>query len=279
MKKIMIAAAVLVAMTACNKTLIESPIADSEYGYISLGISADTEMVTTKTMTDVTNPGNYNIKIYDASSPTAYKHDGKYSDIPASGVPVGAGNRYVVEAENITLEEAEENNSNYGELRVVGKTPDVLVEAGKTSNVEVNCYPVNTEVTVAFEGSFTNLFNNYSVKVTEDATNAVTIDKSLRTLDMYVNNTPKHAYFNVDNDSVTLKWVLTAKNKDGVEKSYYKTFTSAKATKTTLSFAGNGSNGSIIVSIKAETGMTKAKTTTYTIDPITGNITESESNN
>lgn len=275
MKKIMIAAAALVAMTACNKTLIESPIADSEYGYISLGISADTEMVTTKTMTDVTNPGNYNIKIYDASSTNSYKYNGKHSAIPANGVSVVAGNNYVVEAENITEAEAETEAGGYGALRVLGKTSSVAVEAGKTNNVTVQCYPENTEVTVAFESSFTSLFTDYSVKVTEDVTDGVNINNTSRTLDMYVSETVKSAYFNVDNGPVTLKWVLKAKNKDGVDKYYYKTFTSAKATKTTLSFAGNGSNGSIKVSIKAETGMTAAKTTTYTIDPITGAITES----
>ena len=47
MKKIMIAAAVLAALTACNKTLIEGPMADSEYGYINLGVTADTEMEVT----------------------------------------------------------------------------------------------------------------------------------------------------------------------------------------------------------------------------------------
>ena len=277
MKKIMIAAAVLAALTACNKTLIESPVADSEYGYINLGITADTEMVMTKTMTEVSDPANYNIKIYDASSPTSYKYDGKYSGISTTGVSVVRGTNYVVEAENITSTEAE---TGYGQLRVLGKTTGVVVEAGKTSSVSVECSPVNTQVTVAFEESFKNLFTSYSAKVTNDSNNAATIANNARTLDMYVNGTVKNAYYNVgDTGNITLKWVLTATNKDGVAKTYYKTFTSPKATKTTLSFAGNGANGSIKVTIKAESAMTAEKTMTFTIDPILDTITETVNQN
>ena len=46
MKKAFFLAAALVAMVGCNKTIIESPVSD--YRYISLGVSADTEMVATK---------------------------------------------------------------------------------------------------------------------------------------------------------------------------------------------------------------------------------------
>lgn len=47
MKKTIIIAAALVAMTACNKNLIEVSSVDG-FGYINLGVSADTELVVTK---------------------------------------------------------------------------------------------------------------------------------------------------------------------------------------------------------------------------------------
>ena len=66
MKKIMIAAAALVAMTACNKTLIEGPVADSEYGYINFGLSSDMEIVDTKAVVSQTGDGaNYNVYLKD----------------------------------------------------------------------------------------------------------------------------------------------------------------------------------------------------------------------
>ena len=49
MKKTIILAAALVAMTACNKSIIETSNPADGYGFIELGITADTEMVVTKT--------------------------------------------------------------------------------------------------------------------------------------------------------------------------------------------------------------------------------------
>ena len=70
MKKIMIAAAVLAALTACNKTLIEGPMPDSEYGYINFGLSSDIEIVDTKAATTVEkNNSTYNVYL---------KKDGAY---------------------------------------------------------------------------------------------------------------------------------------------------------------------------------------------------------
>ena len=48
MKKTIIFAAALAAMTACNKSLIENVNPADSYGFIDLGITADTEMVVTK---------------------------------------------------------------------------------------------------------------------------------------------------------------------------------------------------------------------------------------
>ena len=49
MKKIIIFAAALAAMTACNKSVLETATPSEGFGYINLGISADAEMVVTKT--------------------------------------------------------------------------------------------------------------------------------------------------------------------------------------------------------------------------------------
>ena len=46
MKKAFFLAAALVAMVGCNKTIIESPVAnEADYGYINFDVTADTEMV------------------------------------------------------------------------------------------------------------------------------------------------------------------------------------------------------------------------------------------
>ena len=51
MKKIIIFAAALAAMTACNKSVFETAAPSEGFGYINLGISADAEMVVTKAPT------------------------------------------------------------------------------------------------------------------------------------------------------------------------------------------------------------------------------------
>ena len=63
MKKTIIMAAVLVAMVGCNKSIIESPVADSDYGYINLGVTAETEMVLTKGIITEADLAGYKVNL------------------------------------------------------------------------------------------------------------------------------------------------------------------------------------------------------------------------
>lgn len=269
MKKTIIAAAALVAMVGCNKTLIEAPISEADYGYINLGVTADTEMVVTKTLTAVEDPSEYNIKIIDNVSKET-KFDAEYKDMPETGHKVAEGT-YTVVAENISSEEALTLNNNYGAKRVLGTNSTVEVEVGKTTTAEVNCYVVNSGVIVAYNQSFTNLFTEFNTNVTDDTNNSVTIDNSSRTLSMTTGLT---AFFNIpeEGNSVSLKWVLTAKNKDGIEKTYYNIFSVEQAKIAKLVFTGNAETGSITVKIYADLSMTEVSQE-FILDPITGEVT------
>ena len=276
MKKTIIAAAALVAMTACNKTLIETPMIDSNYGYINLGINADTEMVVTKTMEAVDDPSNFNISILDSDNSSVYA--GKYSAIPEDGLKVEAGT-YTVKAENITEAEAETSNSNFGQLRVSGTNSTVVVNAGEPTTARVECDIQNTKVMIAYEKSFTDLFKgSYSTQLTEDASDSETIADDVRTLEMSPNS---EAFFNVnENGKVSLKWVLTAKTSESAAaKTFYNVFESEKAKCTKLSFAASGAQGSIIVNIWQDTELKETVTMAYVIDPITGDITLNNAQN
>ena len=106
----MIAAAVFAALTACNKTLIESPVADSEYGYINFGLSSDLEIVDTKASATVTkNNSTYNVYLKQGTTDkwtSGDKNYKEYGDIAENDLKVPAGT-YVIEAENYTETEAD----------------------------------------------------------------------------------------------------------------------------------------------------------------------------
>lgn len=275
MKKTLLIAAAFVALTACNKTLIETQVPESEYGYINLGITADSEMVETKSFTDLTaeESKGYYIAIKSSNDSFIFGSDidaskKKFSSIPATGVAAAAGS-YTVIAESITESEAE---SGYGQKRLYG-TGNVTVEAGKACTAVVDCSVANAEVTVVYEQSFIDNFNTYTTSITDDSTESATISTASGIRTLKLDGTNKSGFYNVDNESLTLKWVLTATNKNGVEKAYFKTFQTVKAQKTTISFV-SGTDGSINVTIKANDNYTTQSTLTYKVDPITGVVTE-----
>lgn len=279
MKKIMIAAAVLAALTACNKTLIESPIADSEYGYINFGLSSDMEIVDTKVQSAVEKTNStYNVylKKDDADQWTSGTDGAKkykeYSAITTEDLKVPAGT-YIIEAENYTETEAESANNKYGDVRVKGKSNTITVEAGKATNlVTVQCTPVNAKVTVGFAEDFITVFGDAKVTLidgdrTLNMTPATVTKESTGTTETYkhtTETTTSVAYFNVDKD--TLSWSIKA-SVGGSEKTYSNTFT-VEANKWNMITFKAGKDGNINFSITADTGITASSSITPEVDPL-----------
>lgn len=226
MKKAFFLAAALVAMVGCNKTIIESPVAD--YGYISLGVSADTEMVATKGIETEAVLDGYTITLIntDKNSPVWSKVVGT-DEFVDTDWKVPAGN-YKVTVTNFT----EDFYSGKGAVRVYGEGT-VGVIAGETKTCTVDCVPVNSMVSFSAEKSFNDVFTSASVTVVEG-------DRQVP-MNVATHTAAEAAYF----EPGTLTWVLTATPKLGSESTYRKTFTTTKGKWTQITFSSNNDDGQI----------------------------------
>lgn len=280
MKKIMIAAAALVAMTACNKTLIEGPMPDSEYGYINFGLSSDIEIVDTKAATTVEkNNSTYNVYLKKDGVYQWSNNYKEYSEITEADLKVPAG-AYVIEAENYTEAEAESANGGYGDVRVNGTSGDITVTAGATTQkVTVNCTPVNAKVTVGFADGFTTTFTSATVKLIDGTrnltmSNLATVQSSGEgnsvTYTHTTENNTSVAYFNVDND--TLSWSIEA-TVDNKSKVFNGTFT-VQANKWNMITFKAGKNGNITFDISADTSISESVNINQEVDPLGGTIND-----
>lgn len=275
MKKIMIAAAALVAMTACNKTLIEGPVADSEYGYINLGVTADTEMEVATKAGEVYE--NYLVGLFkngvafwtsDKGASDGYI---KYSIAVSAEktdlwkVPAG---QYEVRVQNMTLAEANPNSAK-GYIYIYGADADVNVTAGNTETATVSCDPHCTAVTIEYAEDFKDTFQEgYSVNIV-NGTRSVTMNEGASEED--------RAYFNIiSGDSIELTWNLSATLKSASSPKYYTAkFNSSKAKCTHLKFTTNGNtNGQITVQISVNDTISETITVDAEINPLGGSTTQ-----
>lgn len=266
MKKTIIIAAALVAMTACNKSLIEVSPAE-EFGTISLGVTTDTEMVVTKGITTSDNLNGYNITL---------KKDGnvvdgwpkEFGEIDDADWKVPAGS-YSVYVENLTVEEAYATDK--GTVRVSGET-EVTVTAGMSTSCKVECKPQNSMVSFMYSPDFDTVFDEPTVKVNADAITVNGYELEARELNMTVGTSHEKdnaAYFEV----ATLTWTLTAKLGQDT-KTYTKEFTTQQAKWTQVKFTTGSTDGQINVTITVDGQITETHTITATIDPIGGTVTQ-----
>lgn len=196
MKKTILAAAAIVAMVSCNKNLIENPMLDSNYGYINLGITADTEMVVTKGISTTATLTGYNIGLFkvntESNTLTPY-----WNESTAPGVNVTGGyvdysvfndsnsaslwsvpaDSYIIKVENMTETEAHGHDVIPGYPHIYGESGNFEVKAGVTSSPVVACTPNNSKVIVSKTTEFDQVFDVKSITVT-DGTNKRTIPLS-----------------------------------------------------------------------------------------------------
>lgn len=254
MKKTIIIAAALVAMTACNKNIINGQLAaEAGYGYISLGVTTDTEMVVTKA--DTPDLTGYNVTLKKGEEVVWGPEE--YGSIEADAWKVEAG-IYTVYAENLTV--AETYAVEPGVVRVTGQT-DVTVTAGVSTPCTVACKPANSKVSFMYSPEFDVVFDEPAVSVKESETRTVAMTVG----DSHLESNA--AYF----EPGTLTWTLTAKL--GADtKTYSKEFTTLKAKWTQVTFTTGSTDGQIQVTITVDGEITQVETITATIDPITGEV-------
>ncbi len=262
MKKTLIAAAALVAMVGCNKTLIESPVAaDSEFGYINVGVSTDTEMITTKA---VTTPSEEEQKAFTYTLGGEKKSWGptKGSALPADAWKVPAGS-YTVTVVNLTEDEA--YTDNLGKMRVQGSST-ITVNAGLPTDCPIVCKPVNSKISFLYTADFDVVFDEFTVDLTNGTRTAANVGISA------VENSASAtaAFFEPTEQPDKLTWTLKAKNAAGIVKTYTGDIDAKAGTWTYVTFNAAKTDGSINVSIQVNDEYVTDMTITESIDPTLG---------
>lgn len=258
MKKTIIFAAALAAMTACNKSLIEVTPAE-EFGTISFGVTADTEMLVTKagSVMDAAALATYNVTLKQGET---VKWSKEYSDITSEDLKQSAGT-YTLYVENLTEEEAAPAEAK-GALRVAGSA-DVIVKAGINNEVSVSCEAINSRVTVA---------NNFTEGVFTAA--ELTITDGERALPMAWGHTEENgAYYSAGK---SLTWTLTVTLSNGAKKTYTDPEATTTVAKkwTQINFSNSSTNGNIVVEIVVDGTISETIEVSETIDPLGGNSAE-----
>ena len=261
MKKVIVFAAAILAMAACNKNVIDGGV-EAGYGYIDLGISSDTEMVVTKA--DGDGFGGYNVTL---------KKDGKvmegwpkeYAEAIADAElwKLEKGN-YSVYVENLTVAETYETEA--GVVRVAGETA-VTVVAGVSTDCTVNCTPVNTKVSFAYTTEFDTVFDTPSVTVAGCAYRSEDVEMTIATSHLEDNA----VYF----EPAELTWTLKAYI-NSVEKTYSKPFTTQLGKWSQITFTTGSTDGEISLIVTVDGEITDIVEIDAVIDPITGDITQTE---
>lgn len=288
MKKTILIAAALVAMVSCNKTLIETPVSESDYGYINLGISADTEMIETKAPVTGDDLNNYRVvlKKVDNSVETVVDSwnsftgsDSGYLTYSTVTNSANADQLWKVPAGEykIYVENKVETNcySGAGEAYISGEG-SVTVVAGISNSCNVSCTPKNSKVTAVYGTEFAQSFDvaslSFSLKESDSRTVALVVGNGNH-------DTAAAAFFNAN---TSLTWTLTAElenDNTNTKKNYTSSFTTEAGKWTKITFnSGNTTDGKISFTITVDDGFNGGATYTYTLDPFSDDVTTSEGN-
>ena len=282
MKKIIIFAAALAAMTACNKSVLETATPSEGFGYINLGISADAEMVVTKANegSESTTPAfsNYMVGLFNADGTTAIWSDddanitngyATYSYVTATEqanlwkVPAG---KYTVKVNDGNTTTVYDETNALGKVRVEG-SKTVTVTAGAPSTCKVICTPANAKVSFITTSEFNTVFTDPSVSLkVKDAAddNALPYGNVGTSFD-----NAAQAFF----EPVTITWTLSA-TLGSADKTYSGDIALQKAKWTQVTFTTSSTNGNISLNIVVNGNITETINLNVTIDPITGNVTQ-----
>ena len=270
MKKTIIIAAALVAMTACNKSLIEVTPVEAGYGYINLGVNTDTEMVVTKGVTTEADLSEYTINLQkDGVDVTGWPK--AYTAIDNADWKVPAGNYTIMVYDAARLDDADAiaavyaSNENKGDMYIYGET-DVTVQAGASATCTVDCTVQNSKVSFASDSKFRDVFSSASVTVAEKV--------GIRSFPAVVGESHLDAntvYF----EPVALTWTLNATTElDGVTRKYVGEVTMVKAKWSQVTFSTGNTDGQINVTINVDGSMQTIELEPVTVDPFEGEVVE-----
>lgn len=165
--KFLYAIALASMAVACNSSIIDAP---QHYGTISVALGSPNVEVVTKSDPVTLTPesdgaSDYTVRIFNDSE--EMMHEVTYDRFTEPKVlPFDT---YYVTVENCTEAEAEEG---YGVMRLYGRTEDdIILDASNLSaSAVVNCTVANAKVSVEFDESVKDRFNDLKVALTGGTT-------------------------------------------------------------------------------------------------------------
>lgn len=154
--KILTLAALAFISVACS-TKVEEPI---QFGQLSVSLGEPSVEVISKVPTTLDQTSdeaaNYTVSVYDGDDTQLYSKT--YDQFQTQTLPFGT---YYVTAENMTAEKAEEGD---GQMRLYGCSADITLSSTQlTQTATVNCTVANAKVSVAFDESVADRFENLQV--------------------------------------------------------------------------------------------------------------------
>lgn len=159
MKRTTIIFMALIAAASCQEVVMEAP-QDAAIS-ISLKNSPVVETVTKADgASDEVSTDDFNVYVSGTNDGGSFSKTYIYGQMP-NVVEVAAGT-YKVAADNVTEAAALEG---WGQVRYFGQTEEKSVVAGAVTPFSLTCAMVNTAVSVAFVGEFSNYFTDYKVTV------------------------------------------------------------------------------------------------------------------
>lgn len=133
------------------------------YGSFELNVSVDMQVedAVRSSVMEQEDYSDYNVTLYkDGEMLWKTTYDVLIADKSYNRVPAGV---YTIEVESCTESEAEHGN---GKMRLMGQK-EFSVDAGRTSSPSVLCKMVNARITLAYDGSFSLLFEYPGASVTD----------------------------------------------------------------------------------------------------------------
>lgn len=246
MKKLIFIAASLLALVACNKEVINAPVA-GEVGYLDFNVSADnTIKVETKAdpVYNITEVGEFYVEYSDQKV--------QYKNLP-SLITLATGS-YTVKAYNVDATTAEAGT---GQLRMYDEKT-VTVVANEAATAELRCTPYSSEVILDYTDNFLSEYGAPVFTLTKD-------DRQLNVTEgtkYYFNNTP--------DNTIEVSYKLKA---NGDSSSANEIFTGTLELKNAYSLKIvidiQTENGELIFDLKASNILT-GETNTITVNPYTG---------
>ena len=251
MKKLLLLFSAAALLAGCSDSEIKESVRNAVpgSGTLSLGVAAtpDVEILTvSKAGTVPADAASYTVTITNSSLEGFTTISKTFGEL-GSTLTLKASTDYAIAAESCTEAASLSANSGWGKARY-SASRFFGITAGKVTDVELNCTMVNTQVSIGFDASFTDLFSaaaGYSVTASDGA------GRSLEFTQEATTDAPI-AFFNVPATGKLTLTIAATRISDGQVCTFTQPVNVAAATWQKLTLKASTTNGQTSISITVE---------------------------